>query len=295
MNCMNCGKPTRGDAVLCRACAAEERRRTRVAEHPAVNLSKRPAPRRLTAVLIAALCVTTAAVVGLSIYLAASANRRSVATARLRVQQEELDRREYQLAQSEDETTALTEQLAQLQADNDDLRQQLRTLDSQLGAADSERNQATSNYIQQVADLEQQLRQLESAQKTMEEDLNTLQEANKALTEDKDALQGQIDTLTEERDNLVYELDDLQDRYDLLVANYRGNDGGSGTNTTQYLNYKKKADFLDSYIVFVQDDSTGYYHTYDWANFTSTTFWAYNRSLAKSQGYTPCPVCGGGG
>ena len=144
MNCMNCGKPTRGDAVLCRACAAEERRRTRVAEHPAANLSKRPAPRRLTAVLIAALCVTTAAVVGLSIYLAASANRRSVATARLRVQQEELDRRGIPARRSPRTRTHGPERsrLAQLQADNDDLRQQLRTLDSQLGAADSERNQS---------------------------------------------------------------------------------------------------------------------------------------------------------
>ena len=28
---------------------------------------------------------------------------------------------------------------------------------------------------------------------------------------------------------------------------------------------------------------------------TSSTFWAYNRALAKSQGYTACPKCGGGG
>ena len=70
--------------------------------------------------------------------------------------------------------------------------------------------------------------------------------------------------------------------------------GGTGPDTTLYLTYKKKADFLDSYIVFVQDDNTNYYHSYDCPKFNSSTFWAYSRSLAKSQGYIACPSCGGG-
>ena len=129
----------------------------------------------------------------------------------------------------------------------------------------------------------------------MEEDLKTLQEDNKTLLSDKDELTKQLDSLQVERDRLAADLDDLQDRYDLLADSYRTGSNSSSNNSAQYLAYKKKADFLDSFIVFVQDDSTGYYHTYDCPNFTSSTFWAYNRALAKSQGYTACPKCGGGG
>lgn len=290
MNCANCGKPTVGNAVLCRECAAEERRR------------RQPTGRKSHRTVIGlsiALGIVTALVLGLVIYLFASADDRAITTAKLRVQQEELDRREWQLSQSEDETSGLTEQIAQLQADNESLRQQIHTLDSQLGAVDSERNQNTSNYIQQVAELEQTLRQLEATQKTLEDNLLGLQTNNEALTKSNEELQEQLELMeeiAEERDALQEELDDLQDRYDLLVENYRNQgDSGQSSNITQYLDYKKKADFLDSYIVFVLNDSTGYYHTYDCPDFTNGTFWAYNRSLAKSQGYTACPRCGGGG
>lgn len=278
MNCINCGKPTVGNAVFCRECA--ERQRT-----------KRSGLRRSTLILSIALGLVAALAIGLIVYLFTTADDRAVEKAQLRVQQEELDRREYQLSLSEGETQLLTDEIAQLELDNDALRRQINELDSQLGAADSERNQSTSNYIQQVAELEQQLRQLESTQAALEEDLAMLQTQNEALTEERETLTEELETLTEDYDALQEELDDLQDRYDLLVENYRNQDGDD-TDLSGYLTYKRKADFLDTYIVFVQDDGTGYYHTYDCSAFTSKDFWAYNRALAKSQGYTACPRCG---
>ncbi len=256
-------------------------------------------PRRLgkgVIALIVALCLTAALAVGLLVYLAVSSHSRSVAVAQLRVQQEELDRRAYELSLSEGETDTLEARIEALQNTNDDLRRQINELDSQLGAADSELNQSTSNYIQQVADMEQELRQMEGSHKTLEAQVTALQEANEAMTEERKTLQTELDDLTEERDNLAYELDDLQNRYDLLVDNYRqdGSSSGSSVDTTLYLAYKKKADFLDNYIVFIQDDSTNYYHSYDCPKFTNSSFWAYNRSLAKSHGYIACPNCGGG-
>ena len=245
--------------------------------------------------LITALCLVAILSIGLIIYIVSSSHERSVAIAQLRVQQEELDRRAYQLSLNEGQTQTLEDNIASLQAANDELRQQIRELDSQLGAADSEHSQNTSNYIQQVADLEQELCQLEGDQKSLEAQVTALEEANKTMTEERKELDETLEQLTQERDNLQYELEDLQDRYDLLVENYRNNaDGGTGPDTTLYLTYKKKADFLDSYIVFVQDDNTNYYHSYDCPKFNSSTFWAYNRSLAKSQGYIACPSCGGG-
>lgn len=57
--------------------------------------------------------------------------------------------------------------------------------------------------------------------------------------------------------------------------------------------YQTKADFMDDHVVFVEDDRTGYYHTYDCANFAKEKFWAYSRKLAEANSYKPCPVCGG--
>ena len=57
--------------------------------------------------------------------------------------------------------------------------------------------------------------------------------------------------------------------------------------------YEAKANFMDDYVVFVENDRSGHYHTYDCANFPKNSFWAYSRKLAESNGYTPCPTCGG--
>ena len=63
--------------------------------------------------------------------------------------------------------------------------------------------------------------------------------------------------------------------------------------TALYSGVRAKADFMDSYVVFVNNNGTGYYHRYDCGNFTRSNFWAYSRKLAENYGYTPCPVCGG--
>lgn len=55
----------------------------------------------------------------------------------------------------------------------------------------------------------------------------------------------------------------------------------------------EKAEFLDKYVVFVVNDDSRVYHTYDCDRFTKKDFWAYSRKLAESNGFGPCPACGG--
>ena len=55
----------------------------------------------------------------------------------------------------------------------------------------------------------------------------------------------------------------------------------------------KKLRFMDSYVVFIEDDGTGNYHRYDCGKFSKKNFWAYSRKLAERQGYTPCAQCFG--
>lgn len=57
--------------------------------------------------------------------------------------------------------------------------------------------------------------------------------------------------------------------------------------------YVTKSKFMDAYVVFVENDGTGYYHKYGCDYFAQTSFWAYSRKLAEANGYTPCPHCFG--
>ena len=57
--------------------------------------------------------------------------------------------------------------------------------------------------------------------------------------------------------------------------------------------YKVKADFMDNYVVFVENNGTRVYHTYDCEKFSKSNFWAYSRKLAESNGFGPCDVCKG--
>ena len=57
--------------------------------------------------------------------------------------------------------------------------------------------------------------------------------------------------------------------------------------------FLSKSRFMDSYVVFVENDGTGQYHKYGCDHFAQTSFWAYSRKLAEANGYTPCPYCFG--
>ena len=52
-----------------------------------------------------------------------------------------------------------------------------------------------------------------------------------------------------------------------------------------------KANFLDEYIVMVEDDNTDLYHKYECYRFKGRDFWAYNIDQAENLGYEPCPNC----
>ena len=57
--------------------------------------------------------------------------------------------------------------------------------------------------------------------------------------------------------------------------------------------FLSKSKFMDSYVVFVENDGSGLYHKYGCDDFAQTSFWAYSRKLAEANGYKPCPRCFG--
>ncbi len=54
---------------------------------------------------------------------------------------------------------------------------------------------------------------------------------------------------------------------------------------------QEKSDFVDAHVVFVEDDGTKYYHTYECSRFAKQGYWIFGRNTAEAKGYTACPYC----
>ena len=154
------------------------------------------------------------------------------------------------------------------QTEIEDLYDQLEALTTQLDEAKI----TIAAKEQEIEDLTRLLAASQSSQSqgeydltTAEQELERLKQENQELLEMADELDAQIDELKKTQAELETSL--------------------SAAET--------KANFLDSYVVFVENNGTGYYHTYDCAAFSKSNFWAYSRKLAEAQGFTACPTCGG--
>jgi len=172
----------------------------------------------------------------------------------LRTREADLSEREEELSAMQDEVALLT---GELDAANDQLSQQK----DQIESLQSTINEAESTVNQTQYDMTTQKTELEKLQK----DNETLQTSIDSLNEQNDKLSGSVDALTDENKQL------------------------SALNVV----YSEKAKFLDTYVVFVENDGTRLYHKYDCSHFARKSFWAYSRKLAEKYGFTACPYCFG--
>ena len=60
---------------------------------------------------------------------------------------------------------------------------------------------------------------------------------------------------------------------------------------SQVWDNEELVDFVDDYVVFVEDDGTNYYHKYECYRFKGDYFWAFNLNAARDKGYKACPYC----
>ena len=143
----------------------------------------------------------------------------------------------------------------------DDLEAQVANLTAELMDADaqlSQKEQMIQDLLKRISEIENSKGEGSLDETTQE--LERLENENVGLLAMIDDLKAQLATLKKQAESLAKDTE--------------------------------KARFLDDYVVFVEDNNTSYYHTYDCTAFSRTNFWAYSRKLAESQGYTPCPVCG---
>lgn len=173
---------------------------------------------------------------------------------------------EDQLADAQQEIETLEYEKAQLNNEIANLNSQLsgQANKSNQDAYDSTALQQTNQRLtQQVEELSDQLseaqRSLSSANEQLQTLNETMEEKDTAL-EEKDE---EIETLKEEREEMEEE----------------------------YTEYLKKSDFMDKFVVFVENDGTDLYHSYGCSDFKKKDFWVFNPSYARDQGYEPCEKC----
>ena len=161
----------------------------------------------------------------------------------------------------EDDLAEREKRLSTLETQIDDLTAEL--------AAEEEK---TAAQTQQIEELLTTVNSAESSASQSQYDLSEQQKELEKATDENAALEEQVTALEKENDRLRADYDTLY-----AAVDAQG----------------KKLRFMDSYVVFIEDDGTGNYHRYDCGKFSKKNFWAYSRKLAERQGYTPCAQCFG--
>lgn len=129
----------------------------------------------------------------------------------------------------------------------------------------------------QIKDLEAELSRKNEQIATLTQTITSAESSASQHEYDLKAQQSEYEKLQEQYDALKEEYDALQLKYDTLEGSVS--------------DLQKKSKFMDDYVVFVENDGTGYYHKYGCSSFAHKTFWAYSRKLAESSGFAACPYC----
>lgn len=105
-------------------------------------------------------------------------------------------------------------------------------------------------------------------------------ELNKSLEESLDEAKSDYDTII----HLEKKNNDLSAEILKLRAQVSGL-------RNQVSEFTSEIEFIDEYVVFIEDDGTDYYHHYDCNRFIGASFWVLNVNAAIVDGYEPCPLC----
>ena len=141
----------------------------------------------------------------------------------------------------------------------------------------------------QIADLEVQMETLQETISQKDEEIQALKsklsgsQSSQSQSEyDLTTAQAELERLEEENKQLLLLEEELEADIKTLTEALTAAEA-----------YKVKANFMDNYVVFVENNGSRVYHTYDCEEFSKSNFWAYSRKLAESNGFGPCAVCGG--
>ena len=153
---------------------------------------------------------------------------------------------------------------------------QLRTQQMQLERDRAAMEQTDRLYAQAKLDLQdaqQQLKDKDQELKDLSARLAKSQSTQNQGQYDLEQTSAELATLQQEYDTLKEEYDKMAQAVEAAAK------------------FKEKAQFLDKYVVFVENNGTRLYHKYDCEDFIGDSFWTYSPKLAQAQGFSACPKC----
>lgn len=297
-NCIKCGKEIPDGELFCRDCSLEDLVDTKSEKAPAAAA---PAPAKKKTVkqdtirldpikpkkpigLIISLVLVILLLAASVFYIFQSRSivqraKNQLLSAEVSAEKahSQSDSLQTQLESANNEITVLETEAAQLKAQIEDLESQLHGHSSQ-SAQEAYNSSAKDQEIQrltaQADDLANQLsettNQLETTSADLEAATTALEELAEAHAEQIEQYEKTITEQIDELDSLKAQVEDLEDE------------------NTSYL---KKVTFMDRFVVFVENDGSKLYHTYNCSRFKKEDFWVFNPSYAKNQGYSECPNC----
>lgn len=159
------------------------------------------------------------------------------------------------------------------QEENTRLQSQLAQKDEEIRAQQDKVSQVSAR-LTEAQEENTRLQQEINANKMLGSDIDLsvreLQEENLRLSEENTTYAERVKTLEQEQKKLNSRIDALENENAAL---------------------SEKSGFVDRHVVFIENDGTGYYHSYSCPRFKKQSYWAYSTNLAISQGYEPCPDC----
>ncbi len=285
-NCIKCGKEIPDGELFCRDCSLDD-----------VVGSKSSAPSRKTAVkqdtirldpvkakkpvgLIISLVVVSLMLLGSLVYIYQNHSLVQRAKNQLLSAEVSAEKANNESLSLQDQLNISNDRIIELESQAVELKTTIADLESQLHGQSSQSNQdaydasAKEQDIQRLtAQADQLSDELNETKAQLETVSGDLQAANDALEEQAQLMEEYDQTISEQEEKI----DSLGEKIAALEAE----------NTT----YLKKATFMDKFVVFVENDGTNLYHTYDCSRFKKEDFWVFNPSYAKNQGYSECPYC----
>ena len=303
MYCIKCGREVADGELFCDTCSnrteekkpePEERQPERIQEKPPIRQPQQKAPVKATPkkkfnillipMILFALITVAACILVYRFYneMNITKNTYRVKEANLVSQINELEALQKEL---EEKTLALQTaeaEAAELEQTVTELELMIATLEGSAsqGAYDTAAAQQTITRLEgEKEDLNEQIEELEGDNEELAESIEKLGESIEELTEEMQGLEEDLQLAQVELEEKETEIEELNEEIETLNADLK--------------KANEKATFMDSYVVFVNNDDSDLYHKYDCSRFTKADFWAYSRKLAENYGYTACPNCGG--
>lgn len=176
-------------------------------------------------------------------------------------------RREHNtLLATQEENTRLQAQLAQK---DEEIRAQQDKV-SQVSARLAEAEEENIHLQQEINANKMQGSEIDLSVRELQEENLGLQKENQRLNEENTAYADRVKTLEQEQKTLNSRISALE---------------------SENARLEEKSGFIDRHVAFIENDGSGYYHSYSCPRFKKQSYWAYSTNLAISKGYEPCPDC----